>query len=209
MVGLVSLSTLPSRRERAGLTVGSSYVDRCEKSVDKALIARIMRRIQGFSEWVPGYLKFVRCGGWRCNSSDLKLGCEDFFVPSIANISLLQENIDGVFVGRSPKHQNKRKTRFGTLLAIYRLQAGNVDQPELKEMLEESQNFPISISTINKYEWGDLNPTPKFIYCTVRCLGLNEEQERALLNALFFDMVIKYRREYDAIRGAYGEGSLQ
>jgi len=71
----------------------------------------------------------------------------------------------------------------------------DVNQSELKRLLDE-QGFPVSLSTINKYELGKRCPTLMFAYHVAKCLKLEDEQTNALFNAIMVDNINMWQQEF-------------
>ena len=70
-----------------------------------------------------------------------------------------------------------------------------VTQVDLQRLLNE-QGLPLHLSTINKYELGDRDPTPEFIYNVVKCLQLSIDEGSALIHARIADMTKEFMDSY-------------
>lgn len=116
-------------------------------------------------------------------------------------------------------NEKPRTTSFGMLLGYYRSQITQnrpepVSQSSLSRMLSmlaeerafmlvdqnEEQKTVWSQAAISKFELGERRPPPYFIYATVICLKLTEDQESALLDARVADMAQNFLASYQELK---------
>src|SRR6266545_2008134 len=92
----------------------------------------------------------------------------------------------------------RRKSTFGRLLAAYRSYRG-VSQTALWEQLLNERGYALSLSAINKYEFGDRDPSPEFIYHVAQILELTEDEVATLLDACIADMTSRFLEGYNEV----------
>ena len=105
-------------------------------------------------------------------------------------------------------HKYRDKSSFGTLLAEYRKELGWT-QPELARQLTR-RGYPVSGSTINKYELGQRTPQGDFLFTFVRCyascLEISPEDEHIIVQGLARALAAVYHGQLIAeVRAARDE----
>lgn len=99
----------------------------------------------------------------------------------------------------------RKHSKFGRLLAYFRYMR-DVTQVELAYHLENLR-YPISISSISKYEFGNRSPSPEFVYHACKALELSEEEEQMLVNACVADITERFMTAYNALASQDSKGA--
>jgi transcriptional regulator with XRE-family HTH domain len=102
--------------------------------------------------------------------------------------------------GRNASQPSKEPESFPTLLRYYRKRA-NQTQLQLKHRLDDF-GFTVEVHTISMWETGKRSPSDSAAFHYIgRCLGLTEEEEKALVNACLMDFSLAYLENYWRAKG--------
>jgi hypothetical protein len=94
-----------------------------------------------------------------------------------------------------PPRVSRARSYLGRVLEGYRYDKGYSSHKQLYDHFKE-QGYNISLSSINKYELGERLPTEEHLSAFVVLLGLDADDERALLHCRNAEVRISYEKEY-------------